>query len=177
MYDFRAELGKVYNLRMDIRANLDISTDATVYIDGVEYLEMSHTEYPDGKWKPPEMWGKGKIPIYVSHPYGGDFGERYGVGQIKNLKLTFNPYVFEVMKPGPWFTIPAASTGLGGFDMLKDYALSFDFKMLEWPTTEQNLISVGEFPAFASNLCVREKHKKKHFRKNFQITMSIDHSI
>ncbi len=140
----------MYNLRIDIKANLDNSTQVTAYVDGVEYGQVSDTA--NAFFYPEKMWSKGKVPIWVSPPYGGVYPAQYPVlGQIKNLKLTFNPY--EVTPPEQWITAPIESTlydysGLGGFSMLKDYALSFDFEISEWPTTEHTLIRVGEFPTF-----------------------------
>ncbi len=181
LLDFKVELGKVYNVRMDIRVDLDKSASATVYVDGVEYLEMKHTD--NGNFKPYKMWSKGKIPIHVSPPFGGEWPENPAVGQIKNLKLKFNPY--EVTPPEQWIASPNELTlydyaGLGGFSMLKDYALSFDFKISKWPTTEQTLIRVGEFPSFLffRVICAyAKKIQKRFYREFFQMPMGIDHPI
>ncbi len=153
----------MYNLRIDITVDLDKRTEATVYVDGVKIGKTYDTGYAR------KMWSKGKVPIYASHPYGGlYFNSNPHVGQIKNLKLTFNPY--EVTPPEQWITSPNELTlydypSLGGFNMLKDYALSFDFEVSKWPTTEQTLIRVGEFPSFLffRVICAYAKNTKKTF--------------
>ncbi len=149
------EKGKNYKLRYDVMANLDVSTQVTAYIDGVEFGQLDNTTPLKHNWVffPRNVWGKGKLPIWVSQPKSSPYNYNIApIGQIKNLKLTFNPY--EVTAPEQWIASPNELTlydyaGLGGFSLLKDYALSFDFQISEFPTTEQTLIRVGEFiPCF-----------------------------